>query len=97
MQAVNSRVPEVLIWFQRRKWRSFIGSDHIFSDFGTALGDWTADSTGLGYEGCSLVFCAGLVLLSGLYYWTTVSRVFLFWAAFILTRPLGATVGDFLD
>ena len=64
---------------------------------GTALGDWIADSTGLGYEGGALVFCAGLVLLAALYYWTSISRVFLFWAAFILTRPLGATVGDFLD
>jgi uncharacterized membrane-anchored protein len=64
---------------------------------GTALGDWTADSTGLGYDGGALVFCAGLVLLAVLYHWTTISRVFLFWAAFILTRPLGATVGDFLD
>ena len=64
---------------------------------GTALGDWTADSTGLGYDGGALVFCAGLAVLAALYYWTTISRVFLFWAAFILTRPLGATVGDFLD
>src|ERR1700740_3366544 len=64
---------------------------------GTALGDWMADSTGLGYDGGALVFCAGLVVLAGLYYWTAISRVFLFWAAFILTRPLGATVGDFLD
>ncbi|CCE08419.1 conserved membrane hypothetical protein [Bradyrhizobium sp. STM 3843] len=64
---------------------------------GTALGDWTADGTGLGYDGGALVFGAGLLLLAALYYWTTVSRVFLFWAAFILTRPLGATVGDFLD
>ena len=64
---------------------------------GTALGDWVADSTGLGYGGGALLFCAGLFLLAALYYWTAVSRVFLFWAAFILTRPLGATVGDFLD
>jgi uncharacterized membrane-anchored protein len=64
---------------------------------GTALGDWMADSTGLGYDGGALVFGAGLLILAALYYWTTVSRVFLFWAAFILTRPLGATVGDFLD
>src|ERR1700720_3002346 len=56
-----------------------------------------ADSTGLGYDGGALVFCAGLVVLAGLYSWTTISRVFLFWAAFILTRPLGATLGDFLD
>jgi uncharacterized membrane-anchored protein len=64
---------------------------------GTALGDWTADSTGLGYDGGALVFGAALALLAALYYWTSISRVFLFWAAFILTRPLGATVGDFLD
>ena len=64
---------------------------------GTALGDWIADGTGLGYDGGALVFCAGLALLGALYYWTAISRVFLFWAAFILTRPLGATVGDFLD
>ena len=64
---------------------------------GTALGDWMADSTGLGYEGGALVFLAGLAVLTGLYFWSNVSRVLLFWAAFILTRPLGATVGDFLD
>jgi uncharacterized membrane-anchored protein len=64
---------------------------------GTALGDWTADDTGLGYAGGAGVFGAGLAVLAGLYFFTKVSRVFLFWAAFILTRPLGATVGDFLD
>jgi uncharacterized membrane-anchored protein len=64
---------------------------------GTALGDWTADSTGLGYDGGAVVFCAGLAVLAAFYYWSGISRVFLFWAAFILTRPLGATVGDFLD
>jgi uncharacterized membrane-anchored protein len=64
---------------------------------GTALGDWTADSTGLGYEGGALVFGAALAVVAAVYYWTSVSRVTLFWAAFILTRPLGATVGDFLD
>lgn len=64
---------------------------------GTALGDWMADNTGLGYGRGALVFCAGLAVLGALYYWTRTSRVFLFWAAFILTRPLGATVGDFLD
>ena len=63
---------------------------------GTALGDWIADA-GLGYAGGALVFGAGLVVLAVLYFVTKVSRVFLFWAAFILTRPLGATVGDFLD
>ncbi|MGB7700027.1 MAG: hypothetical protein WBL57_12030 [Methylovirgula sp.] len=64
---------------------------------GTALGDWMADTSGLGYEKGALVFAAGLVLIAVLYFFTKVSRVFLFWAAFILTRPLGATVGDFLD
>ena len=64
---------------------------------GTALGDWLADTGGLGYEGGALVFAAGLAVLAGLYFWSGVSRVLLFWAAFILTRPLGATVGDFLD
>jgi uncharacterized membrane-anchored protein len=64
---------------------------------GTALGDWMADSTGLGYEGGALVFAAGLAVLALLYFLTDMSRVLLFWAAFILTRPLGATVGDFLD
>jgi len=62
---------------------------------GTALGDWMAD--GLGYGGGALVFGLGLAMLAALYLWTNASRVFLFWAAFILTRPLGATVGDFLD
>jgi uncharacterized membrane-anchored protein len=64
---------------------------------GTALGDWLADTGGLGYEGGALVFGAGLAILAAAYYWTSISRVTLFWAAFILTRPLGATVGDFLD
>jgi len=64
---------------------------------GTALGDWLADTGGLGYEGGALVFGAGLMIVAAAYYWTNVSRVTLFWAAFILTRPLGATIGDFLD
>jgi uncharacterized membrane-anchored protein len=64
---------------------------------GTALGDWMADSAGVGYAGGALVFLSALAILAVAYYWTSVSRVFLFWAAFILTRPLGATVGDFLD
>jgi uncharacterized membrane-anchored protein len=64
---------------------------------GTALGDWMADSTGLGYEGSALAFGAALAIVAATYFWTGVSRVTLFWAAFILTRPLGATVGDFLD
>jgi uncharacterized membrane-anchored protein len=64
---------------------------------GTALGDWIADDTGLGYGGGALVFAIALALVAAAYFWTGVSRVVLFWLAFILTRPLGATVGDFLD
>jgi uncharacterized membrane-anchored protein len=64
---------------------------------GTALGDWTADTGGLGYLGAAAIFGAMLAILAGLYFSTKASRVFLFWAAFILTRPLGAAVGDFLD
>lgn len=64
---------------------------------GTALGDWTASTAGLGYEGSALVFGALLGLVAAAYYWTRLSRTLLFWVAFILTRPLGAVVGDFLD
>ena len=64
---------------------------------GTALGDWTADSAGLGYTGAMLIFGTLLALLAALYFWTRVSRTLLFWSAFVLTRPLGAVVGDFLD
>lgn len=64
---------------------------------GTALGDWTADTAGLGYIGAAVVFGALLALVVAAYWWTVISRTLLFWAAFILTRPLGAVVGDFLD
>ncbi len=64
---------------------------------GTALGDWTADTGGLGYLGGATLFAVGLLALIALWRFTAVSRTLLFWAAFILTRPLGATVGDFLD
>ncbi|MEO5598531.1 MAG: hypothetical protein ABIQ66_07915 [Novosphingobium sp.] len=64
---------------------------------GTALGDWAADDGGLGYLGGALVFGSIMAVLAGLYFTKAVSNVVLFWAAFILTRPLGATVGDFLD
>jgi uncharacterized membrane-anchored protein len=64
---------------------------------GTALGDWTADTAGLGYLGAALIFGGLLLLICTSYFWTSISRTFLFWAAFILTRPLGAVVGDFLD
>ncbi len=64
---------------------------------GTALGDWTADTAGLGYGGAALVFGTLLAIVAAAYFWTTISRTALFWLAFILTRPLGAVVGDFLD
>ena len=82
---------------RRPKVEAFYWTAITFSQtLGTALGDWIADS-GLGYEGGALVFAAGLALIAAAYFWTGLSRVALFWAAFILTRPLGATVGDFLD
>ncbi|MGA8146160.1 MAG: hypothetical protein WB870_01115 [Gallionellaceae bacterium] len=64
---------------------------------GTALGDWTADTAGLGYGGSAIVFGAMLAIIATAYYRTKISHIALFWAAFILTRPLGAVVGDFLD
>lgn len=64
---------------------------------GTALGDWAADTGGLGYLGGAALFGGMLILIALLYYATSISRVALFWSAFILTRPLGATIGDFLD
>ena len=64
---------------------------------GTALGDWTADTAGLGYAGGAIVFSLFLASVGAAYFWTNISRTALFWAAFILTRPLGAVVGDFLD
>jgi uncharacterized membrane-anchored protein len=64
---------------------------------GTALGDWMATTNGLGYEGGALVFTAGLVVVAAAYFFTNVSHTLLFWSAFILTRPLGATLGDLLD
>lgn len=64
---------------------------------GTALGDWTADTAGLGYLGAAAIFAGLLTLVVVAYFWTKISRTTLFWTAFILTRPLGAVVGDFLD
>ena len=63
---------------------------------GTALGDWTADTAGLGYGGGAIVFGGLLVLVVATYYWTSISRTILFWIAFVLTRPFGATFGDLL-
>ncbi len=64
---------------------------------GTALGDWTADSAGLGYRGGALIFGILLALVAAAYFRTRISHTILFWSAFILTRPLGAVVGDFVD
>jgi uncharacterized membrane-anchored protein len=82
-------LPKVEIFY----WATIMFSQTL----GTALGDFLADTTGLGYEGGALVFGAALAVVAALYFYTGVSRTALFWAAFILTRPLGATVGDFLD
>jgi uncharacterized membrane-anchored protein len=64
---------------------------------GTALGDWTADSAGLGYGGAAIIFGSLLALIAAAYYWSALSRTALVWAAFVLTRPLGAVLGDLLD
>jgi uncharacterized membrane-anchored protein len=86
VQTVNT--PRVELWY----WITITFSQTL----GTALGDWAADS-GLGYDGGAVVFGAALIVVAAGYYSTRVSHVVLFWTAFILTRPLGATVGDFLD
>ena len=81
-----------------RKAEAFYWATIMFSQtLGTALGDWMADSTGLGYSGGAIVFGLGLAITAAVYFWTNASRTVLFWIAFVLTRPLGATVGDFLD
>jgi len=73
-----------------------LGDDHVFANSGHRAGGLAADG-GLGFGGGALVFSAALALVASAYFWTKISRVGLFWAAFILTRPLGATVGDFFD
>jgi uncharacterized membrane-anchored protein len=81
-----------------QKIEMFYWTTILFSQtLGTALGDWMADTNGLGYERGAIVFAAGLVVVAAAYFYTNVSRTLLFWTAFILTRPLGATVGDLLD
>ena len=84
-----------------RKAEIFYWATIMFSQtLGTALGDWVADDKtglGLGYEGGAIVFGIALAIVAAAYFWTRTAHVVLFWAAFILTRPLGATVGDFLD
>src|SRR5438477_389319 len=87
IETVNTPKVEVFYW-----------ATIMFSQtLGTALGDWVADTNEMGYVGAAGVFGGLLLLTALLYYFTSISRVILFWAAFILTRPLGAVVGDFLD
>ena len=87
IETVNTPKVEVFYWVTI-----------MFSQtLGTALGDWVADTNEMGYVGAAAVFGGLLLLTALLYYFTSISRVILFWAAFILTRPLGAVVGDFLD
>ena len=80
-------------WVEIFYWVAILFSQTL----GTALGDWMADTNGLGYERGALIFAAGLAVIAALYSFTRASRVLLFWSAFILTRPLGATLGDLLD
>ncbi|WP_278492814.1 hypothetical protein [Acinetobacter gyllenbergii] len=83
---------------QSAKTEAFYWVTIMFSQtLGTALGDWTADTQGLGYTGAALIFGSLLLILVALYYWTQISRTLIFWSAFVLTRPLGAVLGDFLD
>jgi len=87
VDTVNSPKAEMFYWITI-----------MFSQtLGTALGDWTADTTGLGYSGSALVFGGMLLAIAVAYYRLNISHTVLFWSAFILTRPLGAVVGDFLD
>ena len=84
--------------YDAEKFEAFYWVTILFSQtLGTALGDWVADTNDLGYAGGAVVFGAAIVVIAALYAFTQVSRVGLFWAAFILTRPLGATLGDLLD
>jgi uncharacterized membrane-anchored protein len=87
IQSVNRPLPEFFYWLTI-----------MFSQtLGTALGDWTADTAGLGYLGAAMIFGAMLLVVLLLYLYTRISRTLLFWAAFVLTRPLGAVIGDYLD
>lgn len=87
VDAIASRKAEVFYWVTI-----------LFSQtLGTALGDWVADTNDFGYERGAMVFSAGLAVVAGLYLVPKVSRTALFWAAFVLTRPLGATLGDLID
>ncbi len=85
--SVNNSKAEVFYWV----------TIMLSQTLGTALGDWTSDSAGMGYVGASILFGSLLAVTGGLYLFTRASRTVLFWCAFVLTRPLGAVVGDFLD
>ncbi len=87
VDTITSRKPEMFYW----------GTILFSQTLGTALGDWMADTNGLGYERGALVFAIGLALIAAGYRYTKISHTVLFWSAFILTRPLGATLGDLLD
>lgn len=87
VQSVSSPKAEVFYWV----------TILLSQTLGTALGDWTADTAGLGYTGGAMIFSALLALVALAYFRTRISRTALFWAAFVLTRPLGAVVGDYLD
>jgi uncharacterized membrane-anchored protein len=87
VETVNTPAAELFYWL----------TITFSQTLGTALGDWTADSLGLGYLGAAITFGGLLVLVVAAYRWTRISRTPLFWTAFVLTRPLGAVVGDFLD
>lgn len=87
VESINNPKAEIFYWITI-----------MFSQtLGTALGDWAADSAGLGYLGAAMIFSGFLILIIAAYYWTEISRIMLFWSAFVLTRPLGAVVGDYLD
>ena len=87
VDTVNSPKTEMFFW----------GTIMFSQTLGTALGDWSADTMGLGYSGAAIVFGTLLLFVAAAYFWTNISPAALFWTAFILTRPLGAVVGDFLD
>lgn len=89
VSVASVRSPKVEVFY----WITIMFSQTL----GTALGDWTADSAGLGYTGASIMFAGLLAIVAAAYYRTATSRTLLFWIAFVLTRPLGAVVGDFLD
>lgn len=89
VETVSEPKAEIFYW----------GTIMLSQTLGTALGDWAADNVGLnlGYSGASYLFGGMLILITAAHFWTKISRPALFWAAFIITRPLGAVVGDFLD